>query len=88
MPENENKFTCSGDCLKCQREQRIYCSCQHAYSNMRVLDNMMTIVVGMQETVGELGKKIEALQNNEAEIFNPNAAEPTETSQDGDGEEE
>lgn len=71
----ENQFKCSGVCLNCQPAQRQYCACQHAYSNMMVLDNIMTTLLAMQGDMNTLKAKIEAIQNNEATIFDPNAQE-------------
>ena len=69
----QNQFKCSGNCLQCQPAQRAYCASQHAYSNMKVLDQMMGIVIAMQGDMKEMKEKIEAMQNNEASIFDPNA---------------
>lgn len=73
------KFACTGNCLNCNPQQRTYCASQHALSNMRVLDKVMETLTGMREeisvmkgTIAELTKKIEAIQNNEADIFDPN----------------
>lgn len=68
----QNQFKCSGNCLNCQPAQRAYCASQHAYSNMKVLDQMMGIVLGMQGEIKTISEKIEAIQNNEANIFDPN----------------
>ena len=76
----EQNFKCTGNCLNCLPAQRAYCASQHAYSNMKVLDTMMGIVMGMQGRLEEIDKKIEAIQNNEADIF-----DPTDTTQSGDG---
>ena len=88
----QNNFKCSGNCLNCQPAQRAYCASQHAYSNMKVLDSMMGIIIAMQGTIDEMKVKIEALQNNEADLFNPSEEEKSEItnssiSQEGDGEE-
>lgn len=64
----EGKFQCSGDCLKCMPAQRTYCASQHAYSNMKVLDQLMSEVLSIKE-------KIEAMQNNEAMVFDLKAQE-------------
>jgi len=64
----EGKFLCSGDCLKCMPAQRTYCASQHAYSNMKVLDQLMSEVLSIKE-------KIEAMQNNEAMVFDLKAQE-------------
>ena len=77
-------FKCSGNCLNCQPAQRAYCASQHAYSNMKVLDNLMVVVLGMKEELAEVKKKIDILQNEESEIFDPTK---TEIAQKGDGAE-
>ena len=69
----ENQFKCSGNCLGCSPAQRAYCASQHSYSNMKVLDAMMVQVLDMQQNIKALSEKIEAMQNNEAHIFDPNA---------------
>lgn len=75
MAENNNNqnFGCTGNCLNCQPAQRAYCASQHAYSNMKVLDRMMEAVLGMRGEISALREKIEAIQNNEASVFDPNA---------------
>ena len=72
MEENRNQFKCSGNCLNCQPAQRAYCASQHAYSNMKVLDIVAKAVLDMQGEVNVIKEKIEAMQNNEASIFDPN----------------
>jgi len=73
------QFRCPGNCLQCLPAQRQYCASQHAYSNMLVLDKVMETLVAMQSqiaamqgTVQELAAKIEAIQNSEAAVFDPN----------------
>ena len=74
------QFVCTGDCKKCRSMQQwSYCASIHAYSNMKVLDKIMETLLGMksqmdamQGTVGELSAKIEAIQNGEAAVFDPN----------------
>ena len=64
----ENKFKCSGDCLNCRkqpnerREQWLYCASQFTYNSMRMIEEM-------KGTIKELVDKIEALQNNEADVY-------------------
>ena len=70
MEQNQN-FKCSGNCLNCLPAQRAYCASQHAYSNMKVLDSMMGIVMEMQGDIKNLAEKIEAIQNSEAHVFDP-----------------
>ena len=76
---NQPQFRCPGNCLQCLPAQRQYCASQHAYSNMKVLDKIMETLLGMkgqmdamQGTVAELSAKIEAIQNGEAAVFDPN----------------
>lgn len=73
------KFACSGNCLNCNPQQRTYCASQHALSNMRVLDKVMETLTSIREEIDvmkgevkEMTQKIEAIQNNEADIFDPN----------------
>lgn len=88
MEQNQNQnqqdhqqpqFKCPGNCLRCLPAQRQYCASQHAYSNMKVLDKIMEALLGMknqietiQGTIGEMSAKIEAMQNGDAAVFNPN----------------
>ena len=76
---NQPQFKCPGNCLQCLPAQRQYCASQHAYSNMKVLDKIMETLLGMknqietmQGTIGEMSAKIEAMQNGDAAVFNPN----------------
>ena len=79
MAENNNNQNsgCSGNCLGCSPAQRAYCASQHAYSNMKVLDRMMDVVLNMQGEMAVLREKIEAIQNNEASVFDPTASGST-----------
>ena len=80
MQQQTQQFVCTGDCKKCKSMQQwSYCASIHAYSNMKVLDKMMETLLGMktqintmQGTVAELSAKIEAIQNGEAAVFDPN----------------
>ena len=80
----QNNFKCSGNCLNCQPAQRAYCASQHAYSNMKVLDAMMNIIIAMQGDLKVVSEKIEAMQNNEASIFGIQS-EDKPIAQKGDG---
>ena len=66
---NQNQFKCSGNCLNCLPAQRAYCASQHAYSNMKVLDMLTKTVLDMQGEISIIKEKIEAIQNNEANVF-------------------
>ena len=93
---NQQQFKCPGNCLQCLPAQRQYCASQHAYSNMKVLDKIMEALLcmksqieTMQGTVAELSAKIEAIQNGEAAVFDPNGDGeifPKEFAKDAGGE--
>lgn len=67
----ESKFKCSGDCLNCRlnpnerKTQWQYCAAQFTYNSMRMIEALHGEVKALQE-------KIEAIQNSEANVFNPN----------------
>lgn len=72
------QFRCSKDCRLCPQHQRIYCSSQHALSNMLVLDKIMETLTGMQGqveamqgTIQEMAAKVDAIQSSEAAVFDP-----------------
>ena len=69
MAENQGK--CTGNCMACTMFQRQYCASQLAYSNMRMLEQMQKVVTDMKE-------KIEAMQSNEATLFDPTSKETKE----------
>jgi len=92
--EQENRFKCSGDCLKCTPIQRQYCASQFTYNTMRMVEDMQRIVVALQGSVDEIRVKVEAIQGNEATLFNPAKEDdlagkpvslPKDTPQSGDG---
>lgn len=79
------QFKCPGNCLRCLPAQRQYCASQHAYSNMLVLDKVMETLMKMQEqidsmqgTMQEMTAKIEAIQNSEGTVFDPNGSVESE----------
>ena len=97
MQQQAQQFVCTGDCKKCKSMQQwSYCASIHAYSNMKVLDKIMETLLGMkaqidtmQGTVVELSAKIEAIQNGEAAVFDPNSEGelfPKEFAKDAGGE--
>ena len=69
--EQNQQFQCSGDCLRCSVAQRQYCSCQHSYNTMRLIQSMQENINAMSGTVEELKAKISAIQDSEASIFDP-----------------
>lgn len=68
---SQGQFRCSGDCLQCHPNQRQYCAAQFTYNSMRMIEQMQDSLKSMQGTVEELKAKIEAIQGNEAAIFDP-----------------
>lgn len=69
MAENvTSKQGCTGNCMNCTLFQRQYCASQIGYNNMSLLSTLI-------EDVRELHTKIDAIQNNEATLFNPIAQE-------------
>lgn len=76
---NQNQFKCSGDCLNCRvspnerKTQWQYCAAQFTYNTMRMVETLQNAFNTMQGTVDELRERIEAIQNNEADVFDPNA---------------
>ena len=96
-PQQQPQFVCTGDCKKCKSMQQwSYCASIHAYSNMKVLDKIMETLLGMktqidtmQGIITELSAKIEAIQNGEASVFDPNGDNelfPKEFAKDAGGE--
>lgn len=73
--QQTQQFVCNGDCKKCKSmHQWSFCASVHAFSNMKVLDKVMETLSMMQGEVKELAEKIEAIQNSEAAVFDPNEA--------------
>ena len=68
---NQQGYTCTGDCLRCSQAQRQYCASQFTYKNMRMLEALITSVQSLSEEVKNLGEKVNAIQNAECELFNP-----------------
>lgn len=87
MEENKQQFQCTGDCLACSAAQRQYCASQHAYRSMRTLERLEQRLDDISRTTDdrlkEITQKIEAIQNNEALVFDPNK-ESVETIQEPD----
>ena len=75
MADGNQNFQCSGNCLNCLPAQRAYCAAQHSYSNMKVLDKVMEIVIDMKGDIKAISEKIQAMQDNEALLFDPSARE-------------
>lgn len=89
----KNNFKCSGDCLNCHPNQRAYCASQFTYNTMRMVESMQQAVVAMQGTMEEMNSKIEALQDEKVDVFDPRKSNQSneldqQTAQSGDGAEE
>lgn len=80
----QQQFKCSGDCLKCSPIQRQYCSSQFTYNTMRMVENLSEEVSKVITAMAEMKVKIEAIQGNEALLFDP-MEHSTEIAQSGDG---
>ena len=80
MEQNQKQdvLKCSGDCLKCKQIQWQYCASQFTYRSMRMMEAMQSSLSAMQGTIDELRTKIDAIQNNEAGVFDPTANETEE----------
>lgn len=80
MEENQS-FKCSGDCLNCRKNpheratQWQYCASQFTYNTMRMIENMRESMTSMQGTIDEVKAKLEAIQNNEATVYDPTKEE-------------
>lgn len=76
---NQNQFKCSGDCLNCRvspnerKTQWQYCAAQFTYNTMRMVETLQNDLKTMTGTVSEMRERIEAIQNSEADVFDPNA---------------
>jgi len=79
---NQNQgqqFKCSGDCLNCRvspnerKTQWQYCAAQFTYNTMRMVETLQNAFKIMQGTVDELRERVEAIQNNEATVFDPSS---------------
>lgn len=70
---------CSGNCKQCNLFQRQYCASQLALTNMRMQERMMQQLQKMQMHLDDIDRKVEAMQNSEASLIEPNIA------QQGDG---
>ena len=77
----QEQFVCKGDCLNCRkqpgerREQWQYCAAQFTYNTMKMLSDVQEQMMAMQDTIDNLSDKIEAIQNSEATVFDPTAAD-------------
>lgn len=72
--QQTGQFQCTGDCLRCSKEQRAYCACQHTYNSMRMTERMEQLVIAIEEHFRDVKKMIEAIQNSEAMVFDPSEA--------------
>ena len=76
----QQQFKCTGDCLKCHSNQRQYCSAQFTYNTMRMVEDLFIDVSKMAGTIQEIKTKLEAIQGNEALLFDPTETEISEQS--------
>lgn len=72
MNENaQNTFACSGDCLKCTFQQRVYCSAQMS----RNMIDMMSVVLKSQEDIVSRLERLEKNGKEQETVFNPMGVE-------------
>ena len=70
---NQNTFKCSGDCLKCSFQQRVYCSSQMSRNAI----DMLVAVLDNQKSILERLERVEkSIQSKDEEIINPMAETP------------
>lgn len=62
---------CTGDCKKCMPWQRVYCSSQIAYNNMRMLEALAEGQAALERNVKNLSEKVEAIMNAEGMLIEP-----------------
>lgn len=91
MAENV-QFKCSGDCLNCRavKDRRVqwqYCAAQFSYNALRTMQSMQKTIDLMADEVKGMKERIEAIQNSEAEVFDPNGEIQENKAQKGDGAE-
>ena len=72
---NQQGYTCTGDCLRCSQAQRQYCASQFTFKNMRMLEGMVVSLQLLSAEVKNLSEKVDAIQNAEGELFNPSSEE-------------
>lgn len=71
--EENTIHKCTGDCLMCSAGQRQYCAAQFTFANMRMLESLQTAFAELNGNVKDLKAKMDAIQGNEATLFNPTA---------------
>jgi len=63
--EEQELFTCSGDCMECSMGQRQYCAAQNAYYAMRLVQQVSAHIADMREAIKTLGAKIDAVEQTQ-----------------------
>ena len=72
---------CSGDCMQCFPAQRMLCASQMSLYNMKMLAGMEQELVILKNITRRLDEKLQAIQDNEATLFEP--ARPELKAQEG-----
>ena len=72
MEEKDIIKTCTGDCMKCSVQQRIYCSAQ-------MTRNLIDAVNALSMRVAELTERVESINADDSDVFNPLRIENEET---------
>lgn len=63
----EVKNRCSGDCKQCLPWQRMYCSSQLAYTNMKMLEFVQGEIMSLKQDIRMLNENYA----HENDLFNP-----------------
>lgn len=76
MEDNSNTKVCTGDCTKCNQQQRLYCSAQFSRNLIDMVNALNMRVQALTETVERL------TASDAAEVFNPMQPEVVESDED------
>lgn len=71
--------TCTGDCLQCPAQQRVYCAAQMSRNSIDKLNEMESRMSELEEVLMAIDEKIERMgKSAEGEVFNPMKKEETQ----------
>ena len=73
---NQNTFKCSGDCLKCSFQQRVYCSSQ---MSRNAIDMIGAVLENQKSILARFERVENAIQSKDDGIINPMAETPSES---------
>ena len=71
--------TCTGDCLQCPAQQRVYCAAQMSRNSIDKLNEMESRMSELEEVLMAIDEKIERMgKSAEGEVFNPMQTKETQ----------